>query len=327
MELLDSLRVPLFLLAETATESPPGAGGGLDENVVQGLFIGLVVVGVGLAALFYVFSLLAIPWRRALSNTDRQAVVNACLVVGMAALTGFYTLAEPARQSQAAERQLEESTHRGMNNFGQYCVTCHGIGGTGGPVPAELSKGQQAFAPPLANRADVRPPTEIEKQQKADYLRKTISRGKGNIMPAWSVDEGGALSSQDIDDVINFIQNGDFSQVKNTIAPDRLQSLQATAQALGGGTDANAPPGKALFLSKGCAGCHTIEGVSAGTVGPNLTHEGSKGDVAGVLPMNKDNVMKWLANPPGVKPGTAMPNLGLNQQEQSDLADYVLSLK
>src|SRR5262249_22441007 len=159
------------------------------------------------------------------------------------------------------------------------------------------------------------------------YIRKTVSRGKGNIMPAWSVDEGGALSSQDINDLVNFIQRGDFSKVRNTIAPDRLQSLQATVQALGGGVDANAPPGKALFLSKGCVGCHTVEGVSTGTVGPNLTHEGSKGDIAGVLPMNKDNLMKWLSNPPGVKPGTAMPNLGLNQQEQSDLADYVLSLK
>src|SRR5206468_2210826 len=114
---------------------------------------------------------------------------------------------------------------------------------------------------------------------------------------------------------------------KNTITPERLQSLQATAQALGGGTDANAPPGKALFLAKGCAGCHTIEGVSAGTVGPNLSKEGAKDNIASVLPMNKDNLMKWLSNPPGVKPGTAMPNLGLNQQEQSDLADYVLSLK
>lgn len=320
----ESLRVPLFLLAETATETP--ASGGLNENLIQGLFVALVVVGGGLAAMFYVFSLLSVPWRRALSNTDRQAIVNACLIVGMAALVGFYTLAEPARESQAAERQLDESVHRGMHNFGQYCVTCHGIGGTGGPVPEPLNKGQQAFAPPLANRADFRPPTAIEKQQKADYIRKTVSRGKGNIMPAWSVDEGGALNSQDIDDLVNFVQNGDFSQVKNTIAPDRLQSLQATAAANGGG-DANAPPGKALFLAKGCAGCHTIEGVSSGTVGPNLSKEGAKDNIAGVLPMSKDNLMKWLANPPGVKPGTAMPNLGLSPQEQSDLADYITSLK
>jgi len=84
------------------------------------------------------------------------------------------------------------------------------------------------------------------------------------------VDEGGALNSQDIGDLIAFIQNGDFAKVRNTLTPDRLQSLQATTQALGGPPDPNAPPGKTLFLSKGCVACHTIEGVSAGTVGPNL---------------------------------------------------------
>ncbi|HZR01152.1 MAG TPA: c-type cytochrome [Chloroflexota bacterium] len=300
----------------------------MNINLLQGLFLGLVVVGAGIAALFYVFSLLSVPWRRALSNTDRQAVVNACVVVGIAVLLGFYTVAEPARQSQAAERQLDASVDRGMHNFGQYCVTCHGVGGTGGPVPEPLNKGQQAFAPPLANRADFRPPTKLEQDQKADYLRKTISRGKGNIMPAWSVDEGGALNSQDIEDLVNFIQHGDFSQVKNTIDPARLQSLQATAVATGGATEANAPPGKALFLAKGCAGCHTIDGVSSGTVGPNLTHEASKDNIAGVLsPVNKDNLMKWISNPPAVKPGTAMPNLGLSQQELSDVADYILTLK
>jgi mono/diheme cytochrome c family protein len=325
---LERLRIPLYLLAETTTSTPhaTGGGGGIDENIIQGLFLGLVVLGAGLAALFYVFSLLAVPWRRSLSNTDRQAVVNAMLIVGTAALVGVVTLAEPGRQSAAAEHQLETSVHRGLNNYGQYCVSCHGISGTGGPVPAELSKGQPAFAPPLAGRPDFRPASQAERLQRADYLRKTIARGKGQIMPAWSVDEGGALNSQDVDDLVNFIQHGDFAQIRGTIAPDRLQSLEATAQALGVG-DASAPPGKQLYMAKGCAGCHAIQGVSSGTVGPALNNFGNKGDIAGVLPNNKDNLLRWLANPPGVKPGTAMPNLGLNPQEQSDIADYLLSLK
>lgn len=325
---LDTLRIPLFLLAETTTAPPgaTGAGGGVDENILQGLFLALVLLGAGLAALFYVFSLLAVPWRRSLSNTDRQAVVNAMLIVGTAALVGFYTLAEPGRQSAAAEEQLERSVNRGLLNYGQYCVSCHGIAGTGGPVPPEAAQGQPAFAPPLAGRPDFRPPTEAEMTQRADYLRKTIARGKGQVMPAWSVDEGGALNSQDIEDLVNFIQHGDFAQVRGSLAPDRIQSLEATAQALGVG-DANAPPGQALFMAKGCAGCHAIQGVSSGTVGPPLNGFGNKDNIAGVLPNDKENLMRWLADPPGVKPGTAMPNLGLNEQEQSEIADYLLSLK
>jgi mono/diheme cytochrome c family protein len=320
----------LFVLAGTATEAATQAaeGGGLNQNLLQLLFVGLLVVGAGLAALFYASSALASPWKRALSNTDRQALVNAVIITGIALLIGIYTVAEPIRQDAAAERQLEDSVHRGQAAFAQYCVACHGIAGTGGPVPKDLSKGQPAAAPPLANRSDFRPASDIELAQRGEFLRKTISRGRPNTpMPAWAVEEGGALSSQDVDDLVNFIQHGDFAQVRNNLTPEQIASVQATVTASGGQVEAGAPPGKALFLQKGCVACHTIEGVSSGTVGPNLTHQGSNPQIAGVLPNNKENVEKWLLNPPGVKPGTAMPNLGLSQDDVDKLSDYLQSLK
>ncbi len=321
----------LFVLAGTATDAATQAaegGGGLNENLIQLLFLGLLVAGAGLAAMFYASSALANPWRRALSNTDRQALVNAIIITGIALLVGLYTVAEPIRQQAAGERQLEDSVHRGTAAFSQYCVACHGIGGTGGPVPKDLAKGQPAAAPPLANRSDFRPASEIEMAQKAEFLRKTISRGRANTpMPAWSVDEGGALNSQEIDDLVAFIQHGDFAQVRNNLSPEQIASIQATVTASGGQVEAGAPPGKALFLQKGCVACHTIEGVSSGTVGPNLTHQGSNPQIAGVLPNNKDNVIKWISNPPAVKPGTAMPNLGLTPDEAAQIADYLQSLK
>lgn len=324
---LGSLAAQLITLATTATEPAHAAGGGgLDENAIQLLFVALVVGGLAFAALFYVGNALTGPWRRALSNTDRQAVVNAGLITGIALLVGIYTVVEPIRREAAAERQDEESVHRGTAIFGQYCVACHGIAGTGGPVPTDLAKGQTAVAPPLANRADFRPPTVLERQQKADYLRKTISRGR-NIMPAWSIEEGGALNSQEIDDVVQFLQGGDFANVRNTMSAQQIANVQATAVASGGQVEAGAPPGKALFLQKGCAACHTIAGVSSGTVGPNLSKQGANPKIAGVLDNNQDNLIKWLLNPPAVKPGTAMPNLGLSQDEASQLADYLQSLK
>jgi mono/diheme cytochrome c family protein len=318
----------LFVLAGTATEAATEGGGGLNENLIQLLFVGLLVAGAGLAALFYASSALATPWRRALSNTDRQALVNAVIVTGIALLVGIYTVAEPIRREAAGERQLEESVHRGTAAFAQYCVACHGIAGTGGPVPKDLSKGQPAAAPPLANRSDFRPASEIEMAQKAEFIRKTIARGRPNTpMPAWSVDEGGALNSQEIDDLVAFIQHGDFAQVRNNLSAEQIASIQATVTASGGQVEAGAPPGKALFLQKGCVACHTIEGVSSGTVGPNLTHQGSNPQIAGVLPNNKENLVRWVLNPPGVKPGTAMPNLGLSQAEAEQIADYLQSLK
>jgi mono/diheme cytochrome c family protein len=318
----------LFLLATTTTETPGAAGGGLDENLIQLLFLGLIVAGAGLGALFYASSALATPWRRALSNTDRQALVNAVIITGIALLTGIYTIAEPIRQRASAEHQLETSVHRGVANYAQYCASCHGIAGTGGPVPKELAKGQTAVAPPLANRSDFRPASEAEMAQRGDFIRKTIERGRANTaMPAWSINEGGALNSQEVEDLVAFIQHGNFAEVRSLLTPDQIASIQATAVASGGQVEAGAPPGKALYMQKGCAACHAIAGVSSGTVGPALDQQGSKPQIAGVLPNDKDNLVKWLLNPPAVKPGTAMPNLGLTQDEASQIADYLQSLK
>ena len=89
-----------------------------------------------------------------------------------------------------------------------------------------------------------------------------------------------------------------------------------------------ATAGANLFLSKGCAGCHTVTGISAGTVGPNLTHFKSRACFAGCLFENNDQDLRaWLRDPPGEKPGSVMPNLGLSEVEITNLIAYLDSLK
>jgi len=86
--------------------------------------------------------------------------------------------------------------------------------------------------------------------------------------------------------------------------------------------------GKAFFLTGPCAGCHTIDGTAAhGQVGPNLTHIASSPQIAGVLENTPDNLKKWLANPPGVKPGTIMPNLGLSPGDIDNLVAFLETQK
>jgi cytochrome c oxidase subunit 2 len=92
--------------------------------------------------------------------------------------------------------------------------------------------------------------------------------------------------------------------------------------------------GKQVFFTAGCVGCHTINGAelngvkAAGMVGPNLTHVGSRGIIAGgVLTQTEANIAKWVHNPQAVKPGTKMPNLGLTQAQANAVAHYLESLK
>ncbi len=90
----------------------------------------------------------------------------------------------------------------------------------------------------------------------------------------------------------------------------------------------DAAEGKALYVRSACVGCHTLRGVSAGTLGPDLTHFGGRALFgAGLWPTTVDNVVAWLQDPPRLKPGSKMPNLHLTDAEAKALAVYLTSLK
>ena len=93
-------------------------------------------------------------------------------------------------------------------------------------------------------------------------------------------------------------------------------------------TEGLAEEGLRVFTSRGCNGCHTIEGVSQGTIGPNLSHVGSRTSIAAVLMTSSDeNLAAWLRDPPALKPGSFMPNLGLTEPQIDALVAYLQVLK
>jgi cytochrome c oxidase subunit II len=89
-----------------------------------------------------------------------------------------------------------------------------------------------------------------------------------------------------------------------------------------------AAAGRDLYARLACVGCHTIRGVSTGVLGPDLTHFGSRRTVgAGMWPNTVDNVVAWLKDPPALKPGVKMPDLGLTDEQARAIATYLLELK
>src|SRR5439155_15678866 len=73
-------------------------------------------------------------------------------------------------------------------------------------------------------------------------------------------------------------------------------------------------PGERVFTTVGCSGCHRIEGVSSGTVGPDLTHLASRLTLAaGTIPNARDRLRDWILDPQHVKPGSKMPALALTR--------------
>lgn len=88
--------------------------------------------------------------------------------------------------------------------------------------------------------------------------------------------------------------------------------------------------GHALFMTSGCGGCHTIRGAGArGTIGPDLTHVGSRLSLAAaVLPNEPGAFASWIRDSQHIKPENLMPPFGIfTEKELGQLAVYLQSLK
>jgi len=90
----------------------------------------------------------------------------------------------------------------------------------------------------------------------------------------------------------------------------------------------DAAAGKAIFAGQACVGCHTVRGVSTGTLGPDLTHFGSRTTLgAGMFPNTPERLAAWVKNAPAMKPGVKMPPFALSEDQAKALGAYLTSLK
>ena len=87
--------------------------------------------------------------------------------------------------------------------------------------------------------------------------------------------------------------------------------------------------GQRLMAQYQCAACHTIPEVPgpAGNAGPPLEQFGRRSYIAGGIPNTPQNLTRWLDNPQAMKPGTAMPDLGVSPEEARHMAAYLLTLR
>jgi cytochrome c oxidase subunit 2 len=92
---------------------------------------------------------------------------------------------------------------------------------------------------------------------------------------------------------------------------------------------AQAVIGRQVFLSKPCASCHTVRGTQAsGTLGPDLTHVGSRRTLAaGLFETTRGALAAWIADPQRLKPGNNMPMVELSADELNAVAAYLEGLR
>lgn len=196
------------------------------------------------------------------------------------------------------------------------CRVCHGAPGV---APDAIALAMNPAPPALAQMAKTLKPREI-------YW--SISNGiKMTGMPAWSH----RLTEAERWSVTAFVQ------ASLSMAPGNYRDRKPPA---GGPAIASAPEvprwfeegarerGQVALTQYACPTCHAIPGITGSDVriAPPLTRIGARMVLAGMLPNTTETMVAWLRDPPALKPGTAMPNLGVSEADARDIAAYLATV-
>ncbi len=168
---------------------------------------------------------------RRLERTQMAAVMVAgFLAVGMP----LYYLFETPRQEAFVDQFHEESVDRGAALVVELgCYGCHGPGGSGGNAAyTEKRTGASVlWAAPALNNVFYR--------YNRDEVAYWVTYGRGNSpMPAWGTPGGGPLTSQQVDDIVNYLESQQVTQAE--AAGDVEAGIAAALSTLAGAEDAMA---------------------------------------------------------------------------------------
>jgi cytochrome c2 len=103
---------------------------------------------------------------------------------------------------------------------------------------------------------------------------------------------------------------------------DERRDIRVHAAAITGG---DPDRGQAMFIQYGCGSCHGLKHVrkAVGTVGPPLDGIAIRAIIAGKLNNSPGNLERWIRDPQGVTPGTAMPDLRVGERDARDITAFL----
>ena len=184
----------------------------------------------------------------------------------------LYWLNEPGRQSGAVEGFDRTFVNRGADLFaptaegGYDCAGCHGDGGVGGVAPFTISDEEGEFVATVSWQAPAL--NTVMLRYSEEEVREILVYGRpGTPMPAWGAEGGGPLTTQQIDELLAYI---DSIQISSEEAQQQAEEALRTDLDLGESEEIDyddPATGEAIFnlgLPDGiaggafsCARCHT----------------------------------------------------------------------
>jgi cytochrome c oxidase subunit 2 len=181
----------------------------------------------------------------------------------------------------------------------------------GRPVRVELSSADvihSFWVPNLAGKQDLIPGRDNQLTLMAD--RPGIYRGECAQFCGLQHAHMAFLFVAEMPDAFNAWRDG---QIRNASSP----------------TTAEQEKGRQFLATKACAACHTVRGTAAsGSLGPDLTHVGSRLTIAaGLLPTTRGSLAAWIADPQTIKPGNNMPMVPMTAEELKAVSAYLARLQ
>ena len=164
----------------------------------------------------------------------------------------------------------------GRDVYLQKCEICHAYNGSG---KSEIVAGQYPRAP------DLRDPV-VQGMSDGELLFHIVNGIRHTGMPAWKT----IVSEQDTWKMVDFIHA--LPKLAPNLAAQQKEAAAAKSQA------EVVAYGRKLYRQEGCVECHQLDG-EGGTVGPDLTVEGTRG-------RSGDWLVGHFKDPSAYTPGSIM---------------------
>ncbi len=117
------------------------------------------------------------------------------------------------------------------------------------------------------------------------------------------------FTEQEIDDLVAFF---------TWIGRIDTNGFPATPPLAGRLASASSASGRPQVFEQTCTACHAVGG-QGGHIGPELDGVGER--------LDAEYLGRWLRDPASVRPGTAMPQLGLSDAQVEELVTYLATLR
>jgi mono/diheme cytochrome c family protein len=266
-----------------------------------------------------------------MKRVQLEIILGTVFVLLSVAILIVMGVQEPQRLADYEVHQRADTIEFGASVYVTNCVTCHGTQAQGITGRAPSLRDEHFFTERLA---EVGWQGGLE-----DYIVSVVTVGRqvstrpelyvgggSPAMPTWSEKFGGPLRDDQIRAVAAFIMN---------FEPYALGQV-ATAVPLLPPVDESTPEGRgqAVFFQAGCNACHTISGISNGTVGPVLDGLVSRaGEVVSGLSA-EEYIRQSLLDPSafiveGFQDGVMPQTFGdtLSEEQINDLVAFLLTLQ